>query len=73
LEHIMTNDADDTLRDTIALIRAGGLALTDEEARQVAVLRARYARDRAALAGADLGQAEPAVIFRAADEAGGDA
>lgn len=46
----------------LALIRAGGLVLSEEEARQLAALYQRLAPKRAALAAVELGEAEPLVI-----------
>lgn len=53
------------MNDDIALIRASGLMLTDEETHQLVRLRRHFARDRAALDAVRLGEIEPATTFRA--------
>ena len=53
------------MNDDVALIRASGLTLTDEETTQLVLLRRHFARDRAALDAVHLGEIEPATTFRA--------
>ena len=53
------------MEDDLALIRAAGLTLSDEEALQVVMLRRNYAEARSALDSVHLGETEPVVTFRA--------
>jgi hypothetical protein len=61
----MSNGSDPTRADAQALARAAGLELSPDEMTPLADLYARFAGDRAALAAAPLGEAEPATIFHA--------
>jgi hypothetical protein len=47
------------------LIRSSGLALSDDEEARLIALYERFAGDRARLAGAPIGEREPATIFQA--------
>jgi hypothetical protein len=61
----MSSDSEAIRADTLALARAAGLELSPDDVKPVEDLYARYAGDRAVLAAATLGEAEPATTFQA--------
>lgn len=54
--------------EAFALIRASGLVLHDNEARQLVTLHQRLSQKRATLAAVELGETEPLVIVVPAAE-----
>ena len=59
----MANEQERSSQDVLGLIRSSGLRLSEDEEPELETLIQRFEADRSVLAGIELGELEPAIVF----------